>query len=355
MKKEYLILAVTIVALSAYLFIHNKNRSNYTLPSMDEVSVTDISAIKIEKAGNILNINKKDETWGITDKNYPADADAVSKMLDIIKDLRLTALVSENQDLQRYELDDENRITVTAGNDARTLRKFEIGKTASSYRHTFIRINGDDNVYHAAKSFRRDFDKSVDELRDKSVLSFDKKEITGLILEKDGIKKELVLKEIAASSEDSDDTDKKPDTSSEGDSASRENDGGKEADSQDVQEKNEPLKIWTFKEGEEVPDDEPLDRLLSTLSSIKCSKFADTDTKASWMEKKMLCSINLTGKREISLKIFFKNDKENYPALSSENPYPFLFDTYQGENLISSIDTLLGIEKKENTEETEKQ
>ncbi len=339
MKKEYLILAVVIAALSAYLFMHKQDRSNYTLPSIDEVATADVSLIKIEKGNDKINLTKKDEAWVLGDKGYPADTGAVSKMLDIIKDIKVTALVSENQDLHRYELDPENRIMVIAEGQSGVLRKFEVGKTAATYRHTFIRLSGDTNVYHAARSFRRDFDKSLDDLRDKSVLLFDKKDVKGMVLEKDGIKKELILTKLANSPSDSDssaqekshqDTPDKPEQVS-------------------VPEKNQDTQApetWKFKDGS-APDDDALERLLSMLSSLKCTKFADTDEKEAWADKEKICTIMLSGKKEMRLSVFSKDDKDNYPALSSENSYPFFLDTFQGENLASRVDTLLGIEKKE--------
>jgi lipopolysaccharide export system protein LptC len=46
-KKEYIILAVLIVALSLYLIFHKRDRAQYELPVLQEVPVAEITKIEI--------------------------------------------------------------------------------------------------------------------------------------------------------------------------------------------------------------------------------------------------------------------------------------------------------------------
>ncbi len=362
MKKEYIIPGLIIIVLSAYLVMHNQNRDHNILPFIPEITVSDVTEIAVEKDGQKIVLVRKDETWGVTDKHYPADQQSVSKMLDIIKELKVTALVSEESaHLNRYELDTEHRIAVTVKSKFETLRKFDIGKAVSSYRHTFVRLDGSSAVYHAVKSFRKDFDKSVDDLRNKEVLSFDKSKIKGLTLEKDGVVRELVLEES---------TPAKPGIDAKGvdPNAVKSADSSDIADSTDADASNaETVKVWKFKDidtdkgdesdtadkggaATELEKKDALDAILSTLSNLECSKFAQSDSEEKegafkGMENSAVITIRMEGDKTHSLELFVKDANENYPGLSSGNDYPFLLDTYQGDNLLKKLDEVLGIEE----------
>ncbi|MBF0303716.1 MAG: DUF4340 domain-containing protein, partial [Desulfamplus sp.] len=261
-------------------------------------------------------ISKKDGAWvvagAVPDKAYPADQESITKMLDVIKTLKLSALVSESGNLTPYDLDNQNRINVIVKSKAEIVRKFEIGKNAPSFRHTFVRLDGSSSVYHAEKSFRRDFEKTIDDLRDKKVLSFDKNKISSITMKKGDSMKTVALKD------------------------------GKPLDNSANQSQSND----TSKENEAV------ERILTTLSDLKCHSFTNTDNKNEFKDNGIEESAKITLKadadKEISLILYKKDIKENYPAISSENIYPFLLNTYEGNDIISKIDEAMGIKKEEN-------
>ncbi|SLM32127.1 hypothetical protein MTBBW1_60027 [Desulfamplus magnetovallimortis] len=355
MKKEYIIPGVLIVLLSAYLVMHNRDGNNYTLPSIPEINVSDIKEIILEKDGQTIPIAKKDESWKVTEKDYPADEKVVSKMLDIIKEIKVSALISEQgENLNRYELDQEHRISVTVKSSVETLRKFDIGKAAPSFRHTFIRLDGNNSVYHASKSFRRDFEKTVDDIRDKTVLSFNKDKITEVVLSKDDTVMELVLSsdKSAEASEDKSSEESKTDSENEA--------TVNEASVNEASVNEASVKVWKVKqkpEGDvenmssspgatELENKDTLDGILSTLSNLKCSQFTENDSKEdAFKGMSTAATITMKGEKTYSIELFVK-DNEKYPALSSENAYPFMLDSYQGDNLLKKIDELMAKEEK---------
>ena len=93
-------------------------------------------------------------------------------MLDNIEKLTLTALVSESKNYNRYDLSGEAKINVKAWQGDSLKRDIDVGKTASSFRHTFVKTAGDDRVFHARGNFRNTFDTTVDDLRDKTILTY---------------------------------------------------------------------------------------------------------------------------------------------------------------------------------------
>ncbi|MBW2563516.1 MAG: DUF4340 domain-containing protein, partial [Deltaproteobacteria bacterium] len=183
-KKEYIILAVIIAALLLYLSQRKTDRTLYKLPDVPEISNSNITKIEINKNSTPIILSKEGDLWTIGPKKYPADTLKVKNMLDVMGKLTLTALVSESKSYNRYNLDDDNKITVKAFDKDKLKLEFDIGKAASSFRHTFVKIAGDERVFHARGSFREKFDKTVDDLRDKTVLAFKINEIRELHISK---------------------------------------------------------------------------------------------------------------------------------------------------------------------------
>jgi hypothetical protein len=128
-------------------------------------------------------LTRKDGSWLVSPGDYPADTRLVDRMLDDLAALKVTALISETQNYARYDLDDSHQIRVTAYQDGKVARAFSIGKAADTMRHTHIILAEDPNVYHAQGNFRNDFDQSVENLRDKTVLAFKPEEVTEFVIE----------------------------------------------------------------------------------------------------------------------------------------------------------------------------
>ena len=338
MKKEYLVLIVIIAGLSAYLFTHNDNRTHYTLPELQALTGSDITGIAIEQKGKTLQVSKKDDVWGVTEKAYPADTDKINTLIKTIKDLRITALVSEKGELQRYQLDKDHCIKVTASGASGVIRTFDVGKTAPSYNHTFVKLQGDDHVYHAAGNFRREFDVDQDALRDKKVLSFDETHIKKIELQTSGITRTLTLVEAADTASD---TAPPPSTTQEGTDKAKET-------SPPAEEKKKT--VWTFQDDSTPGDKDAVKQLLSPLSSLECDGYAADEDPKALDNTSQLCKIILTGAdKELQLTLFEKKEDDNYPALSSGTPFPFVLDSYQGKNILSHVNTLLGIKEKTET------
>lgn len=323
MKKEYLILALIIAGLCAYLVTHNDNRNNYSLPDLKPVAGSDITSITIELKEGPIQITKTNEVWGITEKSYPADTDKIKALVKTISNLKITALASEKgDDLLRYQLDPESRIKITAKGNAGNLRTFEVGKTAPSYNHTFVKLEGDDNIYHASGNFRRDFDTDVDALRDKKVLSFDENTIKEMEITSAGITRTLVASSPQNTTQEPPPEEKK---------ASPEDATGK---------------TWHFKDNSPC-DESSIKEILSTLSSLECNTYSMGDDKKVLTNGTPVCHITFTGEQEMTFTLFEKNSEGKYPALTSTTPFPFVLDDYSGKNILSPVETLLGIEKKQ--------
>ncbi len=330
-KKEYFILAAIIIGLILYLALHSTDRTHYELPDVPEVAGKRISKLEIGKSGESIVLNKKDNTWYIFPNEYPADSGKVKDMLDVIEKLTLTALVSESRNYIRYDLSEDKKVIVRAWTGDTLSREFEIGKAAGTYRHTHVMLAGDPNVYHARGDFRNKFDQTIDNLRDMTVLSFEQNEIREINITKD--KKTTVVgqKEVHVAESEKQDTNGKT---------------SQIAKTQISKPQISKIKmVWQTAEGKKL-DESKLNRLLSSLSGLKCEKYI-SDRKKDDL-KDPIFVVTLKGIKEYTLSMFAKTDKDakNHPAISSENDYPFLLSDPQVDNIKTIIEEMLKTQEK---------
>ncbi|MEJ2283383.1 MAG: DUF4340 domain-containing protein, partial [Desulfobacterales bacterium] len=189
-------------------------------------------------------------------------------------------------------------------------RDVDLGKTASSFRHTFVKMAGDERVYHARGNFRNNFDISVDDLRDKAVLTMNTAEIQQIRISKDQQSQTLSKTPVPVSVEDSA-TEKKPEATP--------------ASSQQS--------VWRAADGQPV-DEAVVKQILSAVANLRCEKFINDRQKNDFTSP--LFTLQLKGAQEYSLSIFAKTAENDtsYPAVSSGSDYPFLLSAGQADKIM---------------------
>ena len=317
-KKEYVILSVVIIALGLYLFFRNTDRTTYTLPELPTVDAQTLTKIETKRGDQTVVLTRQDEDWFVSPGNYPADIGLVKRMLDVLGQLRVTALVSETQNYSRYELDKGQQIRATAYQDDKALLTFNIGKAAATMRHTHITLADDPNVYHAQGNFRHDFDQSVESLRDKSILAFNSDDITEFSIES-GEQKVALTKITPPAAPEDDDKATAPATDPE----------------------KAPEVKWVTEEGQDVADSDT-QRLLSALSRLKCQAYLTDQAKSDLANPAY--RIRLNGAEESTLEIFDPADDTatEFPARSSLRNDPFTlsdFDLDPVKDFLAGLDS----------------
>ena len=329
-KKEYIILAIIIIALSVYLVMRRGDRTLYELPEMPQVPQKEITRIEITRGKAIIDLTKKDDSWYIAPKEYPADAGKVKNMLDNIEKLTLTALVSESQNYDLYDLSGEAKINVKAWQADSLKRDIDVGKTASSFRHTFVKTAGDDRVFHARGNFRNTFDTTVDDLRDKTILTYTLSDIQQIQItaEKQSFmltRTQLPEKEESPTAE-------------------------KEESAAPPAQKT----VWQTPDGR-TGDDAAVNQLLNTLSNLRCETFIEDRGKEDFTTP--LINIQLKGSQDYSLSIFAKTEEKEseQPAISSASKYAFRLTDSAAQGIMKDASNILKEpETDEKTTEPEK-
>jgi hypothetical protein len=242
-------------------------------------------------------------------------------MLKAIKDLELTALVSESENYNRYELDEDQKINVKASQGSNLKMDIDVGKTASSFRHTFVRPAGEDRVFHAQGNLKNAFDVTVDSLRDKVVLTLKPADIQQLNVKKD--QQSLAFNRAQAPVEV-----KAP--------ATEENTAEKNTEAPTPA----PKQTWQADGGLPV-NESALNQLLNAVANLRCEKFIDDRKKEDYTSP--LFSLEMKGVQDYSLSIFAKaaENDPNFPAVSSASEYPFLLSTNQVDRIMKEPSALL--------------
>jgi len=310
-KKEYFILGIIIVALIAYIAFEKKGKLNYDLPELKDCKKEDISKIVIEQGKSIIHVVKDGDNWFIKPYNYKADVLKIEAMMKSCSKLKLTSMVSESKNYSLYDLDSEKKIRVSVFKGSEVIRQFDIGKTAPSYSHTFIKLPDDDRVFHASNDLRKHFDRAVSEARDKSVLKFDKNEIKKIQLF-DGSGKMVLVKSLL--------------------SASAKPDGKKKTEKKiDV-----VRSIWKTEAGEDVKP-ALIESLVQTVSKLSCEDYVEKESKEDL--GKISYRVTLNGSQKYTLSLFGKSE-DKYRATSSENKYPFFLSEYIAKKIMVSFGEL---------------
>ncbi len=321
MKKEYLLLVVAIVALGALLFYQKQGKVNYQLPKLAPINEA-ADRLVIEKGGERVELRRVDGQWVIEPQAWPANQERVKNMVDDLKNIKLSALISEKKNYLRYELTPEKRLTVALYQGDRLLRQVTIGKCSSTYRQTYVMLKDDPRVYQALGNLKNNFFSTVDELRDKTVLRIDDRDLAAIDEvtlernEKNGLRTLVMVKVKAA--DDKKDGKKDEDGAAPAASAER----------------------WQLKDGGTPVKGREVTALLKALSHLQCSRYLEEGAEKSF--GKPFCRVVARGGgREFSIALQPLKDG-SYPAISSYVRGAFLLPKWKADKIVRDFSVYTG-------------
>ena len=306
-KKEYLILGLIIAALAGYLYLRSSDRTQYTLPAVPALSAADITQVQITGGGQTQTLTRKDGRWVLEPQGFSADPKRVNEMLETLAGLALTALVAESKNYSLYELDPDHRVNVKAWQGDQLKRDIDVGKAAPSFRHTFVKIAGDDRVFHARDNFRFRFESGLEDLRDKTVLAFNRQDLQEIHITQAGAS--VTLTRAPAKAE--------------------------------APAAHPPTpQAWQGADGRPA-NASGVEMLLAELVDLQCQAFIDNRDKTGFGPP--IYSILLKGHQDHTLSIFASAGKDEpaHPAVSSISDYPFQLSTDQVQRIMKNHEELL--------------
>lgn len=326
LDKEYVILLSIIAVLCTYLIMRSGDETHFELPQLTQVENKTVDRLVIAKKDGAIELRKNENKWVVGAKPYAANSAVVNNMIKTAVDLKITALVSEAENYEPYDLSEDKRVNVKAFSGEKEVRNFFIGSQPSTFRHTFVQIAGDHRVYHAAGGIGATFDKTVDELRDETVLSFDKGGITALTITKGDQTMTLIKKEVVEDKE------------------------AEKTESAEKKPENPKIKIqWVSSDGS-IDKTDDAKWLISRCSKLQCNNFLEDDAKAQLKDQLWTLTFN-DGEKVHTFTLYEKKDKKKasieYPATSSGSPYAFIIHKSRVEAFEKHIHNILSPEAKE--------
>lgn len=302
-NKEYVLLALLIASTLGYLIYQKADRIHYRLPKTAPLKPDEITSMEIAHDGGTTILRKAaGGTWIIEPAGWKADPAKIGEMKEAMAGLAITDLVSETGDYARYRLDGRNRGVIRAYAGKRIVRDLFVGKAAPTYNHTYVMLPGDERVYLAGGDLGRLFMAPAGEIRDMLVFSVSSPEVVELRIEHEGAK--AVLTRSPAQ--------------------------GRGKAAQEIQWKNES--------GSRV-DKADVDGLLAALAKIYCGEYLADSEKGAL--KAPVTTIEVMGPSRAVLSVYEeKNGK--IPAVSSQNPSPFVMPDYKHEEIKKAVFKILG-------------
>ncbi len=318
-KKNILISIVVIAVLAGYLIINSLiTKTIVTLPTIK----SPITELVLKKGEAVILIKQDGDSWRVNE--FDADKNIIANMVNKIKDLRITDLISEKPHYERYELDKDHAIRVQVTCNGQIVRDVYIGKKGSTYRHTYIRLEGDPKVYLAEDTLDSYFNKTIDELRNKDIVQIDISKIDTVKLWYKNAT--LTLQKIIVEK-------KKEET------------GTAQNDKQDKPKEVEKEEQWICKEQPAVTlDNNKVKEMLYTFDPLKAYSFPDVNTKT-LTGKIASIAVSVKGddsqkSEEINLVIHKEYENNRYICTSSKSKYVFTLDEWRAKRIFKTIQDL---------------
>ena len=151
-----------------------------------------VSQIEITTGGETTVLRQSGTQWLVSNMNdYPADQEEVKTLLEKVDNQKALDLVSKNPGKQtEFEVavgsDESPLIGVEVklkGEGEKLLAHFFVGKNTPDFFNAYIRQQGSEKVYIASDLSKSNFDKGTRTWRNRKIFSFNKGDITNVLIE----------------------------------------------------------------------------------------------------------------------------------------------------------------------------
>lgn len=190
--KKLVIAAAILAALSGVLWWSNKHpefgkkkdETAASLAPLLTVSDSALASIDIQKKGApAVTLDRKSGKWTITAPTlYPADQDAVSSIVSSLSSVTADSVVEDKPgDVSKYGLTNPS-LNVTIHEKGGRTDQITFGDDIPAGSLVYARFSGSPKVYAVPSSLKTTYDKSLNDLRDKRLLTYDQGQLTRIDL-----------------------------------------------------------------------------------------------------------------------------------------------------------------------------
>jgi hypothetical protein len=186
--RSLLVAAVLLVALSGVVWwskrhpeaAQSSTANTPASPKLAEIPSGQIKSVTLKKKdGSTVEVQKAKDKWTITaPAQYPADQDAVTSMTSSLSPITADSVVDDKPtDVAKYGLNTPS-LTVTVHENSGKSQEISFGDDVPAGSLVYVRVGSDPKVYSVSSSTKTSLDKSVNDLRDKRLLTFDSNNLT---------------------------------------------------------------------------------------------------------------------------------------------------------------------------------
>lgn len=321
MSRKTLILLGVMAGLVLAIVLAKTVRFSH-VPKLDSIDGWVDEIVIKNKTNAEVKLYKKNDKWVIGPEAYPAEELGVLPLIQKIREVKFSEFVTSTTFFERFDLTDDTAIRVKASVKGKLVRDILIGKKGGSGDQSFVRLPDKKEVYLAGDALFDAYNKSVDTLRNKNLITNTVDQIDQVTIAYKG--QSFTLKRQKA---DPNTTAAKSDDTTKTDPA-------------------EPAKdIWVVDGKTPVDlDQQRVTDLLGEFASVTATDFPD-EKSIKPLISKQLGEVSVKGKNgETVMKIYDKESKENggaYVCFSSVNPYYAHVESYKAEKFLISIKDLV--------------
>ncbi len=185
--RNLVVAAVLLAALSGAVWWakrHPESASSTTntppAPKLAAISDSAVQQIELKKKdGSTVVLDRKNGKWTITSpESVPADQDAVGTIVSSLNPVTADSVVEDKpSDLSKYGLTTPS-LTVTIKEKTGKSNQLAFGDDVPAGSLVYARTNLRPAVYTVSNSVKSSFDKTLNDLRDKRLLTFDSNQVT---------------------------------------------------------------------------------------------------------------------------------------------------------------------------------
>lgn len=153
-------------------------------PKLADVSDSQIQQIELQKkSSSPVTLVRKDGKWTITSPEpYATDQDAATSVASALNPVNADSVVEDrSQDLSKYGLNKPSLIVTVKEKSGKT-DQIEFGDDVPAGSLVYARADSSPKIYTVSSSVKSSFDKSVNDLRDKRLLTFNSNQVTRIEL-----------------------------------------------------------------------------------------------------------------------------------------------------------------------------
>ena len=179
-----IVVIILLVVVGGYAYYVSRQPSERT-PKLNQISAADIQQIELRSRTRDIVVERSRDGWRFAKPiQGEVDRTAADNMADAIAGLQITSTINENPgDLAPFGLQNPAVTVVVTTKDHRVLPAIMVGKDTPVGNSSYLKTAGRPGILLVANSFPSQVEKSVDDLRPRTLIGFKPDEIHTVILD----------------------------------------------------------------------------------------------------------------------------------------------------------------------------